>query len=148
MFRLLLLSLFFLPLTLLRWLPMAFSGCTRAAVGTTVAPLAGSSNAAAQKPSPQRLPQEKRSKKASSADDLRKIEGIGPKIASTLQAAGIYSFADLAISTPEAVSQILDDAGIRIGFPATWPEQAGLAASGKWDELEALQAKLKGGRRV
>ena len=32
--------------------------------------------------------------------------------------------------------------------PATWPEQAKLAAAGKTEELQALQEKLKGGRLV
>jgi hypothetical protein len=37
---------------------------------------------------------------------------------------------------------------LRLAHPATWPEQAALAATGEWEALEALQAKLKGGRRV
>lgn len=83
----------------------------------------------------------------SEPDDLRKIEGIGPKIQATLQAAGIETFAQLAAYKPGNLKQILVDAGIRIGYPDTWPEQASLAAAGKWDELEALQASLKGGRK-
>ncbi|MBC8496999.1 MAG: hypothetical protein H8D37_04990 [Chloroflexi bacterium] len=43
---------------------------------------------------------------------------------------------------------LLDDAGIRLGNPATWPEQARLAASGDWDALEKLQDELQGGRRA
>jgi hypothetical protein len=38
--------------------------------------------------------------------------------------------------------------GITIADPSTWPEQAGLAAAGRWSELEVLQEELKGGRRV
>jgi predicted flap endonuclease-1-like 5' DNA nuclease len=80
-------------------------------------------------------------------DDLRKIEGIGPKIQATLKAAGIETFAQLTAFKPEDLKQILVDGGIRIGYPDTWPEQAALAAAGKWDELENLQSSLKGGRR-
>ncbi|HBY69766.1 MAG TPA: 50S ribosomal protein L21, partial [Flavobacteriaceae bacterium] len=29
----------------------------------------------------------------------------------------------------------------------TWPQQAQLAADGKWDELEKLQDELDGGRK-
>ena len=81
------------------------------------------------------------------SDDLRKIEGIGPKIHATLQAAGIETFAQLAAYNPADLKQILVDAGIRIGYPETWPQQAALAAAGAWDELEAFQATLKGGRK-
>ncbi|GAB4280308.1 MAG: hypothetical protein Kow0080_33110 [Candidatus Promineifilaceae bacterium] len=81
-------------------------------------------------------------------DDLRKIEGIGPKIASILNEVGIFTFAQLAETSVEQLNKIVrEDAGITIAFPDTWPEQAALAAAGKWDELEALQDSLKGGRR-
>lgn len=81
-------------------------------------------------------------------DDLKKIEGIGPKIADLLTEAGIVSFADLAGSTPEAIQEILDKAGSQYNVhnPATWPAQAQLAADGKWDELKTLQDELIGGR--
>lgn len=81
-------------------------------------------------------------------DDLVIIEGIGPKISALLQANGINTFARLATTEPGQIEQILQQAGLRnIANPATWPEQAQLAAAGKWDELKALQAELKGGRR-
>lgn len=82
-------------------------------------------------------------------DDLKRIEGIGPKISSLLQGAGIITFAQLAESSVDRLKQIVDAAGLSsIANPSTWPEQAALAAAGKWDELEALQDELKGGRRV
>jgi predicted flap endonuclease-1-like 5' DNA nuclease len=82
-------------------------------------------------------------------DNLRRIEGIGPKISGVLQEAGITTFATLANTGADELRQILDDAGIgRISDPATWPEQAKLAAQGDWEGLEALQEELKGGRRV
>ena len=85
-------------------------------------------------------------KKASGkADDLKKIEGIGPKIASTLVEGGISTFAELAKAKPEAISEII--AGVRGNHVTdTWPQQAKLAAEGKWDELKALQDKLDGGK--
>lgn len=84
-------------------------------------------------------------KKASGkADDLKKIEGIGPKIAETLVEAGIATFADLAKAKPAKISEIIE--GVRGNHvPDTWPQQAQLAADGKWDELKELQDKLDGG---
>lgn len=81
-------------------------------------------------------------------DNLKRIEGIGPKISSVLQGAGITTFTQLAAADVGQLRQILREAGVRIANPTTWPEQAGLAAAGQWDGLEALQATLKGGRRV
>ena len=79
------------------------------------------------------------------ADDLKKVEGIGPKIASTLVEAGIATFADLAKSTPEAISEIIS--GVRGNHVTdTWPAQAKLAAEGKWDELKKWQDELDGGK--
>lgn len=81
-------------------------------------------------------------------DDLKIVEGIGPKIEGILHAAGIKTFAQLAAASVSQLEQIVrEDAGIRIAFPDTWPEQARLAAAGNWDALETLQEELKGGRR-
>lgn len=81
-------------------------------------------------------------------DDLKKIEGIGPKIADLLIAGGITSFAELAAATPESIKEILDAAGNQYSVhnPSSWPQQAQLAADGKWDELKTLQDELLGGR--
>ena len=77
-------------------------------------------------------------------DDLKKIEGIGPKIAETLVAAGIATYADLAKAKPAKIAEIIADVrGNHV--PDTWPQQAQLAADGKWDELKELQDKLDGG---
>jgi large subunit ribosomal protein L17 len=84
-------------------------------------------------------------------DDLQRIEGIGPKIAGVLQAAGITTFAQLADVEVSRVQQILQDADprlFRLANPGSWPEQAALAAAGQWEALEALQRELKAGRRT
>lgn len=82
-------------------------------------------------------------------DDLKKIEGIGPKIASLLQEKGILTFAHLAEMDEDRLVQILTEASLQhIARPATWPEQAKLAANGEWDALAALQDSLKGGQRT
>jgi len=83
------------------------------------------------------------------ADDLELIEGIGPKIAAVLEAAGIVTFADLAAADTSQLIEILQqEPNLRSADPGTWPEQAALAATGKWDELKALTEQLKGGRRA
>ncbi len=81
------------------------------------------------------------------ADDLKKIEGIGPKIAEIFNEAGINTYAELAAASEEKLKEILADAGSRYASknPSTWPQQARLAADGNWDELKDLQDKLKGG---
>ncbi|MFN2141956.1 MAG: DUF308 domain-containing protein [Candidatus Promineifilaceae bacterium] len=79
--------------------------------------------------------------------DLTAIEGIGPKIAAALQAAGINSYTDLAATSPEQLRSILNTAGLSAD-PSTWPEQAQLAAAGKMAELQALQERLQGGREA
>ena len=81
-------------------------------------------------------------------DDLTHIEGIGPKISSLLQAAGITTFAQLAATNASQLDQIIREAGITLADASTWPEQARLAAADEWVALEALQDELKGGRRV
>lgn len=80
-------------------------------------------------------------------DDLEAIEGIGPKIAGVLKAAGVATFADLAATDTSRLTEILQAANLRLADPTTWPEQAQLAAEGKWAEFKALQESLKGGRR-
>lgn len=83
-------------------------------------------------------------------DDLRKIEGIGPKIAEVLTEGGISNFAELAGSTPEKIREILDAAegNFAAHDPGTWPKQGKMAADGNWDELKKWQDELDGGKEV
>jgi small subunit ribosomal protein S6 len=87
---------------------------------------------------------------AAQPDNLKRIEGIGPKIAEVLRAAGVASFAKLASMKPDEVKDILVAAGDRFSFqdPTTWPAQADMAAKGEWDKLKKWQEDLKGGRVV
>lgn len=63
---------------------------------------------------------------------------------------GIKTYADLAKETAENIKTILIAADGNFGGqdPTTWPEQATLAAAGKWDELKEWQDKLMGGKEV
>ena len=81
------------------------------------------------------------------ADDLTKIEGIGPKVAKVLNEAGISTFEALSSAKVEDLQQILADAGLKMMDPSTWPQQAKLAADGDWDAFKKLQDELSGGRK-
>jgi predicted flap endonuclease-1-like 5' DNA nuclease len=81
-------------------------------------------------------------------DDLKLIEGIGPKIETLFNADGITSWHELSKANVERLQGVLDAAGPRYKFhdPASWPRQAGLLANGKWAEFKTLTDKLKDGR--
>lgn len=82
------------------------------------------------------------------ADDLKIIEGIGPKIEELLYADGIQTFAKLAATPLPHLTSLLSAGGPRfqIHNPESWPQQAVLARDGQWEELKALQERLVGGR--
>lgn len=80
------------------------------------------------------------------ADDLSIIEGIGPKIEDLLRANGIGGFAQLAQLHADDLADILERGGpnFRFANPATWAEQATLAAGNHWTELKQLQRGMIG----
>jgi len=81
-------------------------------------------------------------------DDLAKIEGIGPKIARLLNAAGIHGYDDLAKTKVKDLEKVLEEGGssFNTAEPDSWPKQARLAAKGDWDALQRLQDELIGGK--
>ena len=87
-------------------------------------------------------------KKAAKADDLKKIEGVGPKASEAMVNAGIDTFSKVAKTDSVKIKEILTEASSRLAHldTGTWPQQAALAADGKWDELKVLQDKLDGGK--
>ena len=86
-------------------------------------------------------------KKTAKADDLKKVEGIGPKAAEALVNAGIDTFAKLSKTEPAKIKEILTDASSNMAHlePGSWPKQAKMAADGNWDELKEWQDNHKGG---
>ena len=90
-----------------------------------------------------------RGKARDGSDDLELIEGIGPKIAGLLKAAGIDTFDALAKAPAERVQEVLEAGGNKFNLakPATWAEQAALAASGDWAAFDKLTEELVGGVR-
>ncbi|MBE0696666.1 MAG: hypothetical protein IH586_07065 [Anaerolineaceae bacterium] len=81
-------------------------------------------------------------------DDLKIIEGIGPKIAELLTDHGIATFEQLAAAPLERLDEILVSAKLRhICDPGTWADQASIASAGDFETLKKLQETLKAGRR-
>ena len=117
-------------------------------VKETVAPVKATKAKAAPKAAPKaEAAPAPAAKKDAKPDDLKKIEGIGPKTAEHFNNAGILSFADLAAASQDQLKSILDAAGKRYAIinPSTFPMQAALAAEGKWDELKSLQDRINNG---
>ncbi|MBK8490636.1 MAG: hypothetical protein IPL49_06990 [Saprospirales bacterium] len=82
------------------------------------------------------------------AESLQVVEGIGPKIETLLNEAGISSLQDLADAKGDHLQEILSSAGerFRLHDPSTWPEQARLAAAGEWEQLNTFKEYLNGGK--
>ena len=83
-----------------------------------------------------------------SADDLTKLEGVGPKVAKLLTEAGYATFADLAKADAAEVDKMLDANKLAMLDSAGWIDQAKLAAAGDMEGLAKLQDELKGGRKA
>lgn len=81
-------------------------------------------------------------------DDLKLVEGIGPKIESMFKTAGIKTWQALSNSTVAECQKVLDGGGNRykIHDPASWPMQAKMCYEGKWTELAKWQDEHKGGK--
>lgn len=109
-----------------------------------VAPAAEPEEAAA--PAPKKAA----AKKGPKPDDLKIVEGIGPKIEQLLKEGGINNWEDLANAAVDRLKEILEAAGSRyqIHDPSSWPAQAKFAVEGKWDDLKDYQEMLIGGRDV
>ena len=106
-------------------------------VPATAAPVATPAAAAVATPS-----------QTNAKDDLKKIEGIGPKVATLLNDAGIFTFGDLAAANIDQLEAALVAGGPAFNShkPTTWAEQAGMAHRGEWDALKKWQDELDGGR--
>lgn len=81
-------------------------------------------------------------------DDLKIVEGIGPKIAELFNNAGIHTWKELSETSVDRLKEILDAAGpnYQIHDPSTWPQQAKLAHEEQWEALKTYQDELNAGR--
>lgn len=116
---------------------------------STTAPVAAAEEPAAKKPAEKKAAAPKK-EKGPKPDDLKIVEGIGPKIETLLKEGGINNWDELAAAPVDRIKEILDAAGPRyqIHDPSSWPAQAKFAAEGKFDELKEYQEMLIGGRDV
>lgn len=75
-------------------------------------------------------------------DDLKVVEGIGPKIEQLLNDNGVRTWHDLAVTDVDRLHTILTDAGSRYRMhdPSSWPRQAALLVEGDWDGFARLNS--------
>jgi predicted flap endonuclease-1-like 5' DNA nuclease len=82
-------------------------------------------------------------------DDLERIEGIGPKMAAALRAAGIRTYAALADSDEASLRLAIERAGMSFAPSiVTWARQARLLADGDEEGFADLARRLVAGRDV
>lgn len=81
-------------------------------------------------------------------DDLKVIEGIGPKISEMFQSAGIKTWKALSETPVAGCQDILNGGGERykVHDPASWPMQAKMCYEGKWKELFRWQQEHNHGK--
>ncbi|MCB2077205.1 MAG: hypothetical protein KDE55_05835 [Novosphingobium sp.] len=78
------------------------------------------------------------------ADDLRRIKGLGPKLATLLQSLGVTTYAQIAAWSEEDIDRIDAQLGAFAGRPRrdNWVEQARLLSAGDTSGYEAKFGKL------
>ncbi|MGW2093854.1 helix-hairpin-helix domain-containing protein [Promicromonospora sukumoe] len=79
--------------------------------------------------------------------DLQRIEGIGPKIETTLHAAGFATYAKIAAASEDELRAALATGGIKFApAAASWADQAQYLADGDETGLQEYQDYLIGGQ--
>ena len=86
--------------------------------------------------------------KAIKQDDLKIVEGIGPKISEMFIDTGITTWKALSDTAVADCQKVLDRGGNRykVHDPASWPMQAKMAYEGKWEELAKWQDEHNHGK--
>lgn len=81
-------------------------------------------------------------------DDLKIVEGIGPKIEGMFKEHGIKTWKALSEASVADCQKVLDTGGKRykIHDPASWPMQSKMCYEGKWSELAKWQEEHKHGK--
>ncbi|MER7004499.1 helix-hairpin-helix domain-containing protein [Dactylosporangium sp. NPDC000555] len=84
---------------------------------------------------------------AGRVEDLKRIEGIGPKMSAALVAAGIRTYAQLADADVETLRAAISAAGLRFAPSlVTWARQARHLADGDEEGFADLTRRLVAGR--
>ena len=81
-------------------------------------------------------------------NDLKLVEGIGPKIEELFHNFGIKTWKALSETSADKCQEVLDSGGkrYRIHDPASWPMQAKMAYEGHWQQLFEWQEKHRAGK--
>ena len=81
------------------------------------------------------------------SDNLKIIEGIGPKISDILNGGGIKTWNQLANASINSLKKILKKAGpkFKMHDPRNWAKQATFAAQGDWASLMQFQKDIDEG---
>lgn len=81
-------------------------------------------------------------------DDLKVVEGIGPKIESLFHNYEIKTWKALSETSVAKCQEVLDSGGERykVHDPASWPMQARMCYEGKWKELFRWQEEHDHGK--
>ncbi|SDD68292.1 Predicted 5' DNA nuclease, flap endonuclease-1-like, helix-3-turn-helix (H3TH) domain [Pricia antarctica] len=81
-------------------------------------------------------------------DDLKVVEGIGPKIAEMFHGAGITTWKALSETSVASCQDIVNSGGDRykVHESASWPMQAKMCYEGKWKELFRWQDEHRHGK--
>jgi predicted flap endonuclease-1-like 5' DNA nuclease len=83
------------------------------------------------------------------ADNLERIEGIGPRMAAALHQAGISTYRELAGCDERRLRAAIEAAGLRFAPSlTTWARQARLLADGDEAGFADLARRLVAGRDV
>jgi predicted flap endonuclease-1-like 5' DNA nuclease len=83
-------------------------------------------------------------------EDLKIVEGIGPKIELLLKESGIKGLKDLSAVPVENLKEILAKGGsrYRLNDPTSWPEQARLLMNGEMDKLKTFTTDLFKNKKI
>lgn len=81
-------------------------------------------------------------------DDLKVVEGIGPKIEGLFHNYNIKTWKALSQTSVAKCHEVLDAGGekYRVHDPASWPMQARMCYENKWKELHRWQEEHKHGK--
>ncbi len=81
-------------------------------------------------------------------DDLKVVEGIGPKIEGLFHNYNIKTWEALSDTSVAKCQEVLDSGGAKyqIHDPASWPMQAKMCYENKWKELHLWQEEHKHGK--
>lgn len=81
-------------------------------------------------------------------NDLKIVEGIGPKIESLFHESSITTWKALSETSVSTCQEILNSGGdrYRIHDPSSWPMQGKMASEGKWKALVKWQKEHKAGK--